>query len=167
MPKVHRKIRNSGISKTLRPRKTISLLLLIIIVKIETSLVKLSVGLLREIFLQIRKANKANSLIPKQLIVILLLSKRKNTKINSIWARSSVISIRKKLLCQQITIEKAKKLVLVLATSTSITEAGREIKAKASKELKLQPVFCIYYLTRSGRYSIKTLLDSISKVNAI
>ena len=68
---------------------------------------------------------------------------------------------------------KAKKLVLVLATSASVTGAGKEAQVtqatQEEKEVILDWVFCIHYLVqfRKDKETIWALIDSSSEVNAM
>ena len=68
---------------------------------------------------------------------------------------------------------KAKKLVLVLATSASVTGASKEAEVtqatQEGKEMILDRVPCIHYRVqfRKDKETIRALIDSGSEVNAM
>lgn len=73
----------------------------------------------------------------------------------------------------------AKKLVLVLAISASRTEASENANSealerfelqqvlKALEKSKLQQIFCAHYIAQFVEFSIKALINSSSKINAM
>lgn len=62
---------------------------------------------------------------------------------------------------------KAKKLVRVLAIPSPITEASKTINLERPDGSKLWRSLCIDYSDQFDRFSIKGLIDSNSKINAM
>lgn len=61
---------------------------------------------------------------------------------------------------------KSQKLVLVSTISTLLIEAINKINLE-TQESEIQWVLCIYYPTQLGEFSIETLIDLDSEVNAM
>lgn len=70
-----------------------------------------------------------------------------------------------KPLCQQVPGYQAKKPVVVLTNSVSITEANKEVNPETPKESELKQVPRIHYLTQFSKFSTKALINLSSKVN--
>lgn len=54
-----------------------------------------------------------------------------------------------------------------MATFVSIIEAGKKANSKVQEESELQWVPCIYHPVQFGKFFVKVLINSDSKVNAI
>lgn len=55
----------------------------------------------------------------------------------------------------------------VLTTSALMIEADKKANSKATERSKLQQIPCIYYSALFGKFFIKALINSGSKVNSI
>lgn len=65
------------------------------------------------------------------------------------------------------TKEKFRKLVSVLTTFESISEASKKANLEVLEELELQRILYIHYLVQFGRFFIETFIDSDQKINAM
>lgn len=91
------KIRNLKTKRTLRQKKTIHPLIILVEVEKEASQVKLQVGLLRKILAWIREASEANPPTTlSQLALMLPPSRRTKSKVTRTWGKLSIMPVTKR-----------------------------------------------------------------------
>lgn len=132
----HWSTRNPRTRKTPRLKSIISSPL-ILMIKIVASLTKLWVIFLTRIFIWIEEAKKANSSILRQPIIMLMSLKKTKNKTIKTLATSNVMPATRNVTTPANAQKKAKKLLLTLAISASITDVSKKINLKIEKESEL------------------------------